>query len=248
MPEALVEAEVHRHLESEDRLEDDEHRAEVDESARKALHTQFLLDAIAEKEEVTVGQQELIEYLVMTRPQYGMEPDEFAKAVDEAGQIPAMVAEVARRKALAVVLEKATVVDADGNEVDLNELFNGEDERRGAGHEGHDRRGSTTPSGDVGHECRDARGLRPDGPPTGRGADFEPDDARPERAVRRHRTAHRAGRRRGVRTATVRGGRGRAPRRTRPEGSNGAVAGVRVDTNGSRAPDRIRSRSRWRHA
>ena len=33
VPTALVEAEVHRHLEGEDRLEDDEHRAEVGESA-----------------------------------------------------------------------------------------------------------------------------------------------------------------------------------------------------------------------
>ena len=46
VPEALVEAEVHPHLESEDRLEDHEHGAEVGESARKGLQTQFLLDAI----------------------------------------------------------------------------------------------------------------------------------------------------------------------------------------------------------
>ena len=122
VPDAMVEAEVHSHLETENRLEDEEHRAEVQESARKALRAQFLLDAIVEKEEVSVGQPELIEYLVMSASQYGMEPNEFAKAVDEAGQIPAMVAEVARRKALATVLEKAAVKDTAGNEVDLNEL------------------------------------------------------------------------------------------------------------------------------
>jgi trigger factor len=137
VPDALVEAEVTSHLENESRLEDDEHRAEVDESTRKALRAQFLLDAIAEKEEVSVGQQELIEYLVMTASQYGMEPNDFAKAVDEGGQIPAMVAEVARRKALATVLEKAKVVDADGNEVDLNALNTGDD-AVAEDHEGHD--------------------------------------------------------------------------------------------------------------
>ena len=144
VPDALVEAEVTSHLENESRLEDDEHRAEVDESTRKALRAQFLLDAIAEKEEVNVGQQELIEYLVMTASQYGMEPNDFAKAVDEGGQIPAMVAEVARRKALAAVLEKAKVVDADGNEVDLNELnveVDGEAGHEGHDHEGHDHEG-----------------------------------------------------------------------------------------------------------
>jgi trigger factor len=122
VPEALVEAEVHSHLESEDRLEDHEHGAEVGENARKGLQTQFLLDAIVEKEKVSVGQPELVEYLVMNAAQYGMEPNEFAKAVEEAGQVPAMVGEVARRKALALVLEKATVTDASGRPVDLEAL------------------------------------------------------------------------------------------------------------------------------
>lgn len=122
VPDSIVEAEVHAHLENEDRLEDDEHRAEVEESTRKALKTQFLLDAIAEAEEVSVEQPELIEYLVMSAQQYGMDPNQFAQAIDQQGQVPAMVAEVARRKALASVLEKVTIVDTDGNAVDLNEL------------------------------------------------------------------------------------------------------------------------------
>jgi trigger factor len=122
VPDSIVEAEVRAHLENEDRLEDDEHRAEVEESTRKALKTQFLLDAIAEAEEVSVEQPELIEYLVMSAQQYGMDPNQFAQAIDQQGQVPAMVAEVARRKALAAVLEKVTIVDTDGNTVDLNEL------------------------------------------------------------------------------------------------------------------------------
>ncbi len=122
VPDGIVEAEVHSHLEGEDRLEDDEHRAEVDESTRKALRAQFLLDAIAEQEEVNVEQPELIEYLVMSAQQYGMDPNQFAQAIDQQGQIPSMVAEVARRKALASVLERAKVVDTAGNTIDLNEL------------------------------------------------------------------------------------------------------------------------------
>jgi trigger factor len=122
VPPALVEAEVHSHLEGENRLEDDEHRAEVSENATKALQAQFLLDAIVEQEKVSVSQPELIEYLVMSAQQYGMSPDAFAQAVDEAGQVQAMVAEVARRKALAVVLEHAAITDESGNAVDLEEL------------------------------------------------------------------------------------------------------------------------------
>jgi trigger factor len=123
VPQSLIDDEVHRHLEAESRLEDDEHRAEVTEEARKALQTQLLLDAIVEKQEVQVNQGELIEYLVATAPRYGMDPNAFAQAVDQAGQVPAMAAEVARRKALAVVLEASTVTDASGNVIDLNDLI-----------------------------------------------------------------------------------------------------------------------------
>ena len=122
VPPALVEAEVHSHLENEDRLEDDEHRAEITERATKALQTQFLLDAIVTQQNVSVSQAELIEYLVLSAQQYGMSPDAFAKAVDEGDQVQGFVAEVARRKALAVALEQATVKDASGNTIDLEAL------------------------------------------------------------------------------------------------------------------------------
>jgi trigger factor len=121
IPEGIVEAEVHSHLEGEDRLEDDEHRAEVDESTRKALRAQLLLDAIVEKEEIKVEQPELVEYIVMSAQQYGMDPNQFAQSIDQQGQVPAMVAEVARRKALAHVLEQASVVDSTGAAVDLDQ-------------------------------------------------------------------------------------------------------------------------------
>ena len=122
VPDGIVEAEVHQHLEGENRLDDDEHRAEVDESTRKALKAQFLLDAIAEKLEVRVEQPELIEYLVMSAQQYGMDPNEFAQNIDQQGQIPSIVQEVARRKALAAVLDRATVTDTAGTRIDLDEL------------------------------------------------------------------------------------------------------------------------------
>lgn len=122
VPDGIVEAEVHSHLEGENRLDDDEHRAEVDESTRKALKGQFLLDALAEKLEIQVEQPELIEYLIMSAQQYGMDPNQFAQAIDQQGQIPSMVQEVARRKALASVLEKAVVTDSAGTTIDLNEL------------------------------------------------------------------------------------------------------------------------------
>ncbi len=122
VPEKVVKAEVDSHLEGEDRLEDDEHRAEVTEEVTKGLRTQFVLDAVVEANGVAVNQNELIEYLVAQAPRYGMDANAFAQAVDEAGQVPAMVAEVARRKGLAVVLEQATITDPAGNTVNLDDL------------------------------------------------------------------------------------------------------------------------------
>ena len=128
VPDGIVEAEVHSHLEGEGRLEDDEHRAEVDESTRRSLKLQFILDALAEKHEVSAGQEDLVEYLIMQAQQYGMDPNQFAQTIDQQGQIPAIIAEVTRRKALAHVLEDVTITDASGNTIDLDELVPGDDD------------------------------------------------------------------------------------------------------------------------
>ena len=133
----LLEADVNRHLEGEGRLEDKAHRAEVTEQSARSFKVQMLLDAIAEAEELKVSEQELIQYLMQAAQQYGMDINEFIKVVDQNGQIPMFVAEVARRKALAVVLEAATVVDTKGKKVDLEDFLKTDD----AGvedHTGHD--------------------------------------------------------------------------------------------------------------
>ena len=121
VPDSIVEEEVTNHLEGENRLDDDEHRAEVVESTRKQVATQLLLDEIVESQAIQVGQDELIEYLIMSAQQYGMDPNTFAQALDAQGQVPAIMGEVARRKALATVLESAEVKDTTGRPVDLNQ-------------------------------------------------------------------------------------------------------------------------------
>ncbi|WP_022887940.1 trigger factor [Agromyces italicus] len=128
--QGVIDDEVHRHLEGENRLEDDVHRAEVAESSEKAFKTQILLDAIAEAEKVQVSQEELTQYLVQGAAQYGMDPNEFVQILSQQGQIPAMVGEVARNKALAIALGKTKVSDAAGNAVDLSEFtaVGGDDE------------------------------------------------------------------------------------------------------------------------
>ncbi|WP_127819183.1 trigger factor [Microbacterium sp. CPCC 204701] len=128
VPPQLIEDEVHTHLEGEGRLEDDVHRAEVAEASEKQFKTQMLLDKIAEQVNVQVSQDELTQYLVQSASQYGMAPQEFVGALQEGNQLPAVIGEVARNKALAVALGKVTVVDTDGKPVDLTGFVAVEDE------------------------------------------------------------------------------------------------------------------------
>ncbi len=121
LPENLITAEVEAHFE-DGHDSGEEHRQEVEENTRQALKSQFVLDRIAEVEEISVGESELSAWLIQQAPRYGMSPDAFAKALVEANQVPMAMQDIRRAKALALVLEAASVVDADGNAVDLKAL------------------------------------------------------------------------------------------------------------------------------
>ena len=128
VPPQLIEDEVHNHLEGEGRLEDDAHRAEVTEASEKQFRTQVLLDTIAEQADVQVSQDELSQYLIQSAAQYGMAPQEFVEALQSSNQLPALVGEVARNKALAIALGKVKVVDTNGKAVDLSDFIVTDDE------------------------------------------------------------------------------------------------------------------------
>ena len=100
----------------------EEHTADLREAAEKAVRAQFVLDAIADSTSVEVGDAELTEYLVRQASRYQMAPQEFATQVMQSGNLPALVADVRRNKALATLLESAVVTDASGNSVDLSAL------------------------------------------------------------------------------------------------------------------------------
>jgi trigger factor len=125
VPESVVEEQLEQHFnganshaEGEDH-DTEEHRSEVRGNTERAFRNEIILDAVADKEEVGVSQSELIDYIVSTAGQYGMDPNQFAQAIDQGGQVPMMVGEVRRRKALAKVLELAAVKDTKGNDIDL---------------------------------------------------------------------------------------------------------------------------------
>jgi trigger factor len=110
-----------RFLESQGKTRE-EWDTEMRESAEKSVRAQFILDAVADKTEVQIGDAELTEYLVRQAAQYQMAPQEFANQVIQSGNLPMLVADIRRNKALAGVLESAVVTDDSGNVVDLAAL------------------------------------------------------------------------------------------------------------------------------
>ncbi|MGY1451762.1 trigger factor [Streptomyces sp. SS8] len=100
---------------------EEEFENELKEQAEKGIRTQFILDELVNKEKLNVNQEELTEHLMRRAQSSGMSPDQFAQAVVEGGQVPMLVGEVARGKALAVVVEAAKVTDTNGETVSMED-------------------------------------------------------------------------------------------------------------------------------
>ena len=120
VPDGLIAAQIDDHF--ADGHGDDEHRAEVEQQAVRSLKAQLILDEVVKASEVQVSQEELTEYLIQRAQQSGMSPQDFADQLVRGGNVNAVVADVARGKALAVMVEKAVVTDASGNLLDLSRL------------------------------------------------------------------------------------------------------------------------------
>lgn len=100
----------------------DEFEADLEKRVRDAVAAQFILDEVAKLEELAVEQQELTQHMLMRAQQSGQNPNEYVRHMVEHNHIPELVAEVVRGKALAVVVESATVTDESGNPVELKNL------------------------------------------------------------------------------------------------------------------------------
>jgi trigger factor len=112
---------MEQYLESENQTLE-EFETDLAQRTRDAIAAQFVLDEVAKKEQIGVDQQELSEHIFRRAQQSGQDPNEFAKHMVEHNHIPEMVSEVVRGKALAIVVEGATVVDESGNRVELKNL------------------------------------------------------------------------------------------------------------------------------
>jgi trigger factor len=148
LPESVVQAEVdsalhdavHGFDHDEERFAEflqsqgrtrEEFDTETRETAEKSVRTRLVLDALADREQTTVDDQELTERIVYQAQQYQMDPQEFVQRIQEAGQLGAVYADVRRSKALLSAVRAATVTDESGSEVDMSDLL-GDDEPEAA--------------------------------------------------------------------------------------------------------------------
>ncbi|SNR22769.1 trigger factor [Actinomadura mexicana] len=146
LPEKVVEEEVDRRnqqleqqlqmagMTRDDYLKEEEKTAEefdteVADAARLAVKGGFVLDQLAVQEELNVENEELSEYVVTQAMQMGVQPQQLAEYLTQNNQLPAIVSEVLRSKALNLVVEHVTVKDESGNEIDVDAVqreLNGE--------------------------------------------------------------------------------------------------------------------------
>lgn len=96
--------------------------AEMLEGAQTAVKAQLVLDTVADVEQLEVTDAELSDQVVRRAARAGLAPQDFANRIVQAGQLPGLLAEVRRGKALATVMEAATITDASGDTVDLEQL------------------------------------------------------------------------------------------------------------------------------
>jgi trigger factor len=96
--------------------------AELRESAEHAVKAQMVLDAVADAEEVQISDAELNDQVIRRAARAGIAPQDYANRIVESGQLAGLVADVRRGKALATLMESATITDASGNPVDLEAL------------------------------------------------------------------------------------------------------------------------------
>nr|WP_221247337.1 trigger factor [Gordonia humi] len=120
-------AQVDKFLEAQGKTRD-EWNAESREEAEKSVRTQLLLDAIADEAGTEVDQNELTQQIIMQSQRYGVAPQEFIQQLQSANQIGALYADVRRNKSLADIIGQVSVTDTNGEVIDTEAFFGGDDE------------------------------------------------------------------------------------------------------------------------
>ena len=109
--------------ESDEEQTEDEFWAGIDERAEQALTAQIVLDKIADERQIGIGQDDLTQHILRKAQTDGVPPQQIADHLKEhPHHIEEYVLEIRRGKALAAVVEAATVTDSNGDRIELSGL------------------------------------------------------------------------------------------------------------------------------
>jgi trigger factor len=96
--------------------------ADLRETAMTAAKVDLALRAVAAAEGIDVTDADLEAEYTAVAERVDSDPDEVRERITEAGQRAAVVADIAKRKALDWLVETVAIVDEDGNTIDRAEL------------------------------------------------------------------------------------------------------------------------------
>ena len=105
---------------------EDEFWVEIEERATQAIKAQMVLDKVADERSIGVDQNDLTQHILRKAQSDGVAPQQIADHLQEhPHHIEEYMLEIRRAKALALIVESATVTDTNGEKVELASL--GED-------------------------------------------------------------------------------------------------------------------------
>ena len=90
---------------------------EVTDEVRRSVKARFILDQLSERENLTVEQDEIGQYITQLAYQSGVSPDQFARQLTSSGQLAAVVSDVLRSKAADLLAERVKITDESGRKV-----------------------------------------------------------------------------------------------------------------------------------
>ena len=106
--------------EAEEGQTEEEFWSDVEERSTQALKAQLVLDKVAEERSVEVDQNDLTQHILRKAQAEGTPPQQIADHLQEhPHHIEEYMLEIRRGKALASIVEAATITDSDGNPVQL---------------------------------------------------------------------------------------------------------------------------------
>jgi trigger factor len=94
---------------------------EIGDDVRRSVKARFILDQLAEQENIGIEQEEIGQYISQLAYQQGVAPDQFARQLTSSGQLTAVVADVLRSKAADLLAERVKVTDEAGRPVVIPE-------------------------------------------------------------------------------------------------------------------------------